>query len=270
MPRKKSKTQATEILEKLGLSENEAVLYAVMLRYPKSTVQELQTRSPLPRTMLYYVLKQLIQRGLVTAVKDQWKTKYIAENPDKLYDLLAKQEREFARNVTAVRELIPDLKVKYRLAEKRPGVRVFEGINEYKKALEDIILTKPEVVYAYPDYSGSKKPGVEVRETYENRRVLNKIQKRALLFDCEPVRTRLQSIPYNDYTQYRFITDAVEAFTADLKIYDGKILYTTYDDREPIAMLIEDQLLYEMQTNMFNTYWNSAEDATLLTIQSNK
>src|SRR3989344_615612 len=130
---KPKQDSTTRTLQELDLSENEAVLYGQMLSRPRSTVQELGTRAPFPRTMLYYVLKQLMQRGLVTAKKEGWRTGYIAENPERLYDLLAQKEREFERETGAVRELIPRLKNRYQLAGKRPNVRTFEWLEEYQK-----------------------------------------------------------------------------------------------------------------------------------------
>src|SRR3989338_4999674 len=153
MKNKSRKNNISKTLEDLGLSENEALLYSICLRYPKSTAQELSIRSPFPRTMLYHVLNQLTQRGLISTSKDKWKTLFVAENPERLYDLLAHKQKEFEKQTQAIRGLIPELKNKYRLAGKRPGVRVFDGIEEYKKALEDVILSKPDVlmVYASPE-----------------------------------------------------------------------------------------------------------------------
>ena len=99
----------TKTLQELNLSQNEAVLYSQMISHPRSTVQELGTRAPFPRTMLYYVLKQLMQRGLVSAKKEKWRTVYIAENPERLYDLLARKEQEFVRDTDAIRDLIPSV-----------------------------------------------------------------------------------------------------------------------------------------------------------------
>ncbi len=107
MQRKIQKNNIVSVLEKLGLGENEALLYSIMLRHPKSTVQELATRSPFPRTMLYYVLNQLIQEGLVSTSKDKWRTLYIAENPERLYELLARKEKEIAKGVGGYARSMP-------------------------------------------------------------------------------------------------------------------------------------------------------------------
>ena len=264
MPKQTAKNKETATLEKLGLNENEAILYALMLKHPKSTVQELETRAPFPRTMLYYVLKQLASIGLVSAVKDGWRTTYIAENPDRLYDLLAERERGFGSDAQAVRELIPELKNKYRLAGHRPDTRMFEGIEGYQKALDDMIVSKPDVIRAYADMGGTQKPGIEVRESHEHRRIAKKMKKRVLFLDSERARAALKRRPYDDYTQFRAVAKPLPGLGVDFQLYSGKILYTSYDDREPTALLTEDTALSAMQTGLFDILWATAEDVTLL------
>lgn len=263
MQRKNEKSNIVSVLEKLGLGENEALLYSTMLKYPKSTVQELATRSPFPRTMLYYVLGQLSQKGLVSTSKDKWRTLYIAENPERLYEVLAQKEKEFEKQSRAVREIIPELKNKYRLAGKRPGVRIFEGVEEYKKALEDMVISRPKIIFAY-ETLGKKKPGLEVRELHEHRRVVKKIQKNIIFFENKDSMQYLTKRKYDDFTQFRSIDEeTVKHFNVDLMLYDGKILYVSYDEREPTAILIEDKTLYTMQQNLFLSIWPKAKDKTL-------
>ena len=57
---------------------------------------------------------------------------------------------------------------------------------------------------------------------------------------------------------------SVAPFSADVTLYDGKLLYTSYyDEREPTAILVEDRALYEMQKNLFDTLWQQGKDRTL-------
>lgn len=265
MARKKlKKDTATRTLEDLDLSENEAVLYAQMLSHPRNTAQELGTRAPFPRTMLYYVLKQLMQRGLVSAKKEGWRTVYIAEDPERLYDLLASKEREFERETSTVRELIPRLKNRYRLAGKRPTVRTFEGIEEYQKALEDIIVSSPKEIFSF-EVLVAKKPALEVRAAHEKRRITRKIQKKVLFFERGEALQLLKSRRYDDFTQFRSIKEgSIVPFSVDLSLYDGKLLYSSYyDEHEPTAVLVEDRALYEMQKSLFDALWKQGKDRTL-------
>jgi sugar-specific transcriptional regulator TrmB len=270
MKREIQKSNIVNVLEKLGLSENEAVLYSVMLRHPKSTVRELTIRSPFPRTLLYHVLNQLSQKGLVSTSKDKWRTLYFAENPERLYELLAHREKEFETQSHKIREIIPELKNKYRLAGERPGVRVFEGIEEYKKALEDIIISRPKVVFAYENL-GKKKPGLEVRELHERRRIAKKIQKNIVFHENRESTQYFSKRKYDDFTRFRSIDEkAVKPFGVDVMIYDGKILYTSFDEREPTAILIEDRALSIMQQNLFMSVWSEAKDKDLIHSTSKK
>lgn len=258
------KDTASKTLQELDLSENEAVLYSLMLDNPRSTVHELGTRAPFPRTMLYYVLNQLMVRGLVTSAKEKWRTVYIAEDPERLYDLLADKEREFQQESNAIRELVPKLKRRYRLAGQRPGVRTFEGVDEYQKALEDILISKPKEILSY-EILGAKKAALETREAHEKRRITRKIQKKVLFFESPEALRSLKSRRYDDVTQFRNIKDGPAApFSVDLTLYDGKLIYTSYHDKhEPTAILIEDKALYEMQKNLFHALWKQGKDRTL-------
>ncbi|MEK7530337.1 MAG: helix-turn-helix domain-containing protein [Patescibacteria group bacterium] len=270
MARQKQKMDImTTTLRGLDLGENEALLYGLMLGHPQSTVAELGTRAPYPRTMLYYVLKLLMQRGLVSAKKDAWRTVYVAEDPEHLYDLVSKKEREFERDMRGIRELIPRLKNQYRLAGIRTSVRAFEGAGEYAKALADIIVSKPKEIYSYEVLTG-KKPAVETRHAHDARRITHKIKKNILFFNHPDALRSIRDRRYDDYTQFRALQEKlVVPFSVDLTLYEGKLLYTThYDAHEPTATLIEDHALYEMQKNIFDTLWKTGKDYTLTTSHS--
>lgn len=260
---KPSKNATIRTLQALDLSENEALLYAQMLSEPENTVQELAIATPFPRTMLYYILKQLSAKGLVRLKKDAWRTVYIAEDPDHLYHLLSKKERDFGKDMASVKEAIPRLRRQYRLSNTRPSIRTFEGVVEYQKALEDMLLTQPNEVLSF-ETLGKKRPALEIRRHYDGKRVARKIKKRILFFEDEQALKELKARKYDDYTEYRAIAKAsVLPFSSDVKLYDGKLLYTTYDEREPTVLMVEDRALYEMQKNLFEKLWKEGTDRTL-------
>lgn len=251
------------ILCELGLSQNEAILYTYLLGRPRCTVRELGTGAPFPRTMLYHVLNQLMRRELVTAKSAQRKTVYIAENPERLYDILSHRERELKQGADAVRRLVPRLKHRYHLATTRTNVRIFEGIEEYQKALEDQVRTLPKEILSYEVIS-SHKPGLETRERHNRERIARKIPAKVLFFSGSDSLRALARREYDDFTQYRSIKQGtIEPFAVDISLYDGKLLYTSYDEYEPTATLIEDKALYDMQRNLFMALWKHGTDQTL-------
>lgn len=270
MARPKPKGDLTaRALEDLGLTENEAVLYSLMLTRPPSTVRELGTISPFPRTLLYHVLGQLETRGLVATKKETWRTVYIAEDPENLYDLLTRKEQETERQNEAIRTIIPRLKQHYLLAGKRPSVRVFEGVDEFEKALDDSLISGAKEILAF-EHLADRKPGLESRAAYERRRVLRKVQMNVLFFENEKALKIVADRAYNDYTSYRGVSDrAIKPFDTDMLLYNGKILYITgYGVHEPVAILIEDAALYHMQKCLFESLWRGGKDRTLLYTES--
>ncbi len=258
---KPQKESLIAVLEALGLSENEAVLYVAMLELPRSTVKELGARAPFPRTMLYYVLNQLIRRGLVS-VRDEKSKKsvYVAEDPERLYEILASRESEFKKTAERAREAIPKLKSAYRLSGKRPSVRVFEGLADYAKALDDVLHSGCDEVLTY-QLLGEKHAGLDIRNLFEGKRKAKKITKKVLFHETKDALGELRVRGYDDFTQFRALKKCP---AVDLTLYSGKLLYVSYyDQHEPTAILVEDQALYMMQKDMFEMLWAHAKDYTL-------
>jgi sugar-specific transcriptional regulator TrmB len=215
--------------------------------------------------MLYYVLRGLAEKGLVSTKKRKWKTVYIAESPEKLYDLLATREREFNRERDALTKLIPTLKHRYLLSGKRPTVRMFDGIEEYKKALDDSLVSLPNEILSF-ERLGAQKPAHAVRRVHEQKRMTRKVKRKVVFFEDEESLKILSKRPYDDYTEFRGIAKgSVTPFETDLDLYEGKILYTSYyDEQEPAAILIEDHALYLMQKSFFDLLWQNGKDRTLM------
>ena len=257
-------------LQDIWLSEGESILYMLMLEYPKSTVQELTIRSSFPRTMLYYLLKKLAEKWLSNAKKEKWKTIYSVGDPENLYGLLKNKETEFEKQQQSIKQLIPKLKATFQLKNKRPSVKVYEWLEAYEKILEDSLLKSVPIIYIYEHFF-SQKPGLETRENHDWKRVFKKIQKHVLFFETPESLKELVKIPYNDYTLFHGIKEnSVSFFKTDVMLYNGKVLYTSYDEHEPTAILIEDRDLYEMQKNIFESLRKSSKDLTLYFTKTNK
>ena len=87
--------------------------------------------------MLYYVLNQLGE-ALGIHLKRQMAYAVYRENPERLYELLSHREKEFENNPARKRNY-SELKTNT-ACRKASGRENFEGIEEYRKALEDIII----------------------------------------------------------------------------------------------------------------------------------
>lgn len=258
-----NKTQIQHILQQLHLSENEALLYEVMLSNPRVSVQELAKRVALPRTLLYYVLNQLQERGLVTSHKNGPKTLFVLETPEKLHDLLSKNEREFEKTKRDIQALIPALKNKYNRAGARPSVRTFEGIDGFSRVLQELASSKPKYILMYESL-GEQKPGLEIREHFEHTCIRRKIKRSILFSENKRSLEDLKSRQYNDYTQYRSVNNKdITIFQADLYIVDSSVLLVRSVGNDIVAFLFEDQQFAQMQRLLFDILWKSGKHQTL-------
>lgn len=247
----KSKTHEQEILENAGLGENESALYLILLKNPECTVQELQQKSPLPRTMLYYVLNNLVHQGLVTPVKEKWRTIYKTEDPERLYDLLEKKQHEFDQRKTDVRALIPELRQTFRLSTTRPGIRLFEGLDQYRTALDDIFATQADTIYAFVPTINKKNPGVELRTQFEREREDRGIMLRILTKDKITADHIIREHTNKRLLDVKIISTDAEFPDTDIRLYSGRIMYTRYEKHEPLVLIIEDRPLYDFQKALF-------------------
>ena len=242
----------------LGFSDNEALLYEIMVRNPRSTVQELQKRTPFTRTMVYHVLNGLIRRGLVTALKNDWRTVYDLEDPERLYDLLDLKQKEFEQKKVDVRSIIPELKNTFRISGSRPNIRLFEGLEQYENALNGVLDSKAGIIYAYIPSSYFNNPGVELRKEFTKKRIAKGIELKLLVFDKDTAQQIVKGNPVDPFREVRLFSLIDQASISDLQMYDGRLLYTRFEKREPIVALIEDQPLYKMQKALFLKLWETA------------
>ena len=197
-----------------------------MIDHPQASVRDLQSLAPFPRTQLYHILEGLKSHGLVTSAKERARTRYIAEDPEMLNDLIRKQEQSFAANTNAMRALIPELKNQYRSAQVGGHLKTFVGVEKYRLAYEDILKTKPQTVYTFVHTGATPLPGVDIRNDIRAKMRAHNIQE--------------------------IQTNNVHMEHIELHLYAGNILYTSTNDAEPVATRIEDTYLYTMQRNIFD------------------
>lgn len=259
MTKKHPKTNILLALEKLGLSENEAELYMIMVKHPKVTVQDLLNYSPFPRTLIYYLLRNLIRHGLVSSLEQKRRTIYVVKDPENLYDLLRTKEQEFDQNKRTIKQLIPELKNQFRLSQSRPGFRLFEGVRGYRTALEDMLDSGVETIYSYLDIGKDKRPGVEIRKDIKKKRLKAGISEKILLMDNNEGKIWARKNSTSQMTQCKVLPKKLNPFQVEMRLYEGKVLYVTYENREPIVLMMEDKNLFEMQRNIFSFLWDNAK-----------
>ncbi|HJK92790.1 MAG TPA: helix-turn-helix domain-containing protein [Polyangiaceae bacterium LLY-WYZ-15_(1-7)] len=87
-------------MRQLGFNATDAKAYLALLKQHPATGYELATRSGVPRSAIYNVLKRLQGLGLINAVNEK-PARYVPLPPQKLFQLL---ETRFGRNLESLKE----------------------------------------------------------------------------------------------------------------------------------------------------------------------
>lgn len=240
-------------LTELGLGQNEAILYEILLKNPDANIPLLRKNSQFTRTMLYYVLNNLISLELAKSSKIGKKTAYNAAPPEKLEDFVHNQEKELERQKSLLKGVISELGSTYRLAHNKPGIRFFEGPAGIKEILDDS-LTSKTIIYTYADIEAIVKHIDAINKNYVAKRDKLGIKKRAILTDSPFARNYLKDY-YRDVTDIKFIKGDFVPFSNVMQIYDNKISYLTLEEDKIIGVIIQDDIIYRMHKALFEFTW---------------
>ncbi|PIR04375.1 MAG: hypothetical protein COV59_00830 [Candidatus Magasanikbacteria bacterium CG11_big_fil_rev_8_21_14_0_20_39_34] len=118
-------------LQKLGLSENQSLIYLACLQLGIDSVAHIAKYAGIKRPTAYLVLDDLMEMGLVSRVQKEKKNQYRAEDPKKLLlDFHAKQE--------LAKEIFPNLQAIYNIDPEKPNIKVSEGVSGVKNVYHEL------------------------------------------------------------------------------------------------------------------------------------
>lgn len=240
MDQTSTNTSIINTLVELGLGQNEAIMYEILLKNPNASIPVLSKASQFSRTMLYYVLNNLIAMELANSSKTGKKTVYNSAPPEKLEEFVADQQKELDRQKNALKGIIPDLGSIYRLSHKKPGLRFFEGISGVREVWWDSLSSKTEI-YTYGDLELLATKFSDLNSKFVKERVKRNIVKKAITNDSPFNRDFL-----NKYDRTFTFTRLISGYSVDfsstiMNIYDGKVSYTTLVGDSTIGVIISDK-----------------------------
>ncbi|MFH1839947.1 MAG: helix-turn-helix domain-containing protein [Nanoarchaeota archaeon] len=122
-------------LKKLGLPENEAIVYIELLKRGPISVNELSKKISFDRTLTYQVLNNLVEKGLANYIIKENKKYFSSSDPENLLNPVKEQE-------SVALHLIPKLKTIEKVKEKDQEVRVYEGKKGLRTFVSDMMKYK--------------------------------------------------------------------------------------------------------------------------------
>jgi len=239
-----------EELRKIGLNEKESKVYIILLELGDALASEIAKKTNINRSLLYSILDELIEKGIVTYILKNNVRFYRATEPNKILSMLKEKETIFS-------SILPNLMSLYKPRTKKPIIEILEGKEGIKTILNDVLRIKKEW-FAFnipgkgPEILG---PGVHA---FEKERQKSRIKLNVICIRTKQGLKRGKEFSKMKYTQVQLIPEKYES-PASNWIYGDRIVIIFWYKEFPFAIRIIDKNLAESYKNHFKILWNASE-----------
>ena len=243
-------------LVKLGLSLIEAKVYLSLLKSGPTSIRKAAADIGVNRGTTYEAIKSLVNVGLVSFRVVGQRSKYSAESPEKIDQLIGEKQRELGMLKAETTKLMPSLLAFSKNTADEPKAHFYEDDEGIANILRDVLATtsklRPKEYYVYSSrslrqYLYRQFPNFTVRRIEEG--IFSKVI--AIGTGGDPA----------ELSARKFIEDdSYEVSSSYNIIYGDKIaLISVSSDLTPYGVVIEEPGAASMQRLLFNRLWESLE-----------
>lgn len=244
-------------LQELGLPEKEARVYLAALELGSSTVQNISRKSGVNRATAYLYVESLIKRGLMSSVIRGKKRYFNAESPDQLVRLLEIEKKEIDSKKEEFEKRLPELQAIFNLAEEKPKVRFFEGVEGIRTIQKDILDTKEikeidefvsldDAYEVFPPNDYDHRHDMEKKLENSSIRVIYTSSKGPIL------------LSKRENEKYKFVPKEKMPFHTEIAIYNDKVAFISYKSKL-LGVIIENKEIFDSMRAIFNLAWGFGE-----------
>lgn len=255
--------QLKSLLEQLGLTDEEALIFSALQDGPKTPLV-INRLTGINRTSVYRVIEDLRAKSLVrVAVDDKGGKRIEAAEPQVLEVLLVDQEVALERQRSLLDEtmsLLQNLRVEGPANAFK--VMTFEGTAGLKQMLWNELKTKGEICMFSSDFTLASAAGNRWAEKFRALITERKIPQRSLEnTTARHVLEETKVSGYKDVYEVRYLPKEMLDIQQEITIHDGIVsIYNWNIDNEEIKIGIEihnKQYAAFMKT-VFESYWVKA------------
>lgn len=246
-----------ELLQKIGLSLNEARVYEALLHLAEANVNKISIASKVHRRNVYDSLNKLIEKGLASETFVKGEKLFKPINPERLKEIIKEKE-------TVLESYLPDMKKLYQSIRPEAEAYFFRGVEGFKNYLQ-LILEQKQTVY----FIGAKAFWLDSRLKHylphfdEERRKLG--IRFMHLFDYEvkeqkPEILKLVGKPYKFLPKKYSSPTAVDIFGDYVVTFVGVKPGELYE--EPLQFVLKSKLLADGYRKFFQFMWDHCYDVS--------
>lgn len=242
-----------KVLREIGLQDNEATLYLLLVRNPLQTAQQLAKQSDIKRTNIYRILDSLLEHELI--IKDDSPvSRFSAAEPQSLQKLLQRKQNNLKQTASSLSAVMPQLRSQYSLSLNRPGVVYMTGDDGLERLLLDMVNSQTEVLLV----AGDEPRDANTRSRFQElimQRKQNNVHTRAL-FHGGDHQTRITQKFSERGFDVRFI--GTTPFDSEVVVYEDNTVFSVYDPSLIVTVITNRDFANTMRT-LFEQLWLQAD-----------
>lgn len=236
----------TEKLQKFGLSDKEAQVYAVLQRLGSSVVSDIARKSGINRSTVYVLLDALAKRGLVSISERGGIRVYSPAPAERLVQMAEDSLAKWSSLAETGRELLKEFEKQPRGTKSKPAVQLFEGVEGIKTVYKMMLIPK-EAMHSYSALSVMQEALPDFFTNYRKHRATKGIRARTVVPDTP--RNREIIISDTGKSDEYFLTPSGD-YASDFVISGDEVAFISFD--EPSAFIIENAAFAAIQKVLFD------------------
>jgi len=246
-----------ELLAKLGVSEDECKLYALLLESGPIQAGKLASRAGVARSTLYGILNKLCERRLVNqSLKDGVKV-FAAQDPATILLLFQQQIDSLKSARENYRQILPTMLARDSASLSTPRFQIFEGGDGLKNVLQDMLLYSDiETAALWPIKTMVSTLTPQFFRYLNKERIRNRLHTRAIWPADQVLDTK--DHPYlgtgPEFHREIKIAPVKMQFSMGYWIYADKVAFLS-SKQESFGFIIQSEELVDLQKSQFEILW---------------
>lgn len=245
------------VLEHIGLTKNETLVYVALLKHGKSTSGEVINEAGVSSGKIYETLEKLIKKGLATYIVENGVKKFFANQPKTLFDYVGEQEVALRAKKQKIEKLLPQLEAIGKTEHDIDEVTVIKGFRGIRSVVYEV-LEQAKTILVMGLRSSKHTTFNNFWKAWHRRRVELKKEARLLFSDKHaPYWTFFKKL---NYTRVREFLKASPAATL---IIDEHCFLFTYEHDEFTCIHITSRSVSNSYKGFFEGLWDIAQTTKL-------
>lgn len=243
-----------QILEKSGLSKNEAKVYLSLLDLGLTSSKAIIEKTGLHRQLVYDALNFLIEKALVSFVVQANRKYFKASNPKEFINYFNNKEEEIEKQKQEFQKILPQLTAKRKQSSEKQETTIYSGNKGIKSLLDDMLNQKNEILTL--GASEIKAESFQYHLKFNLPKFHKFREKKKILYKIllsEDLKQRAKELNKLKITQAKILQ---KEFTSNssTNIYGDKVSIIMWGS-SPFGILIESKEIAESQRKHFNILW---------------